>query len=615
MDLNPASMPGGEFSILEDEIVVATSAGSPSSAASASAEGAHGLDHSSSFDDPYALCLSRMQTDFEEGQPPSPVPAGGGHLEPEPEPEPEPEVEVCRRDMLGYFVEDGEAGAWQVSPLREKAHAGYIADRNKLWLKEAGRYSAANLHEIPVVDMQRYRVLYREGFFTEGADNPGHVQLLHDVATGKRADLVRKGVPPSGQWGRGCVWQLHSGALTKHMQFPEMYASLCEICAEQAEADKKQGEFAVGDSVVVVEQALNTEFIKPGQAGTVHAIQGEGEGLRVIVRASADDFVQSRCEADRQAALAEEREPPPQPAIATGTYQPADLKPASLDEAHRQVELDLHRTIPQHDGMTDIIPALRRVLLAYAYRNSAVGYCQSMNFLAAHILLHVEETPAFWLLTTLVEDILPPAYFERGMIGVRVDVGVCEDLIAVCLPKLAEHLTSMDCYTFGLRGLLTQWLMTQFVTALPPETVGRVWDSLFYVEGDRIFFRVVVALFRRLEKQLLALSVPTDAATLLREETAALFNGKALMDLCFDRKMKRFDDEAGRQNIEDCRAVRRQQVEAEAAEMAERRAAHNAKRQAREQERALTEAAEAEASSKLEEASGSPPFEQGSANA
>ena len=31
--------------------------------------------------------------------------------------------------------------------------------------------------------------------------------------------------------------------------------------------------------------------------------------------------------------------------------------------------------------------------------------------------------------------------------------------------------------------------------------MGRVWDSLFYTEGDRTMFRVVVALFRRLEKR------------------------------------------------------------------------------------------------------------------
>lgn len=91
------------------------------------------------------------------------------------------------------------------------------------------------------------------------------------------------------------------------------------------------------------------------------------------------------------------------------------------------------------------------------------------------------------------------------------------------------------------------------------------------------------------------MEVPTDAATMLREETTCLFDGKELMDLCFDRKMKRFDDEAGKQMIEDARSVRRLQVEAEAREMAERRAQADARRKERAEERARAEAAEAAA--------------------
>jgi hypothetical protein len=501
------------FTIMEAEVIEASVEPQPQPASDdGSTGGSTNPDGSASFGDLSALRASRLQADYfvEEGQPPSPVPSGS-----EPEPEPEPEL---LRDFLGYVVEDDSADSWQLSKKRKAAHEVYVADRNKAWAREASRDSAANLANIPPPELLRYRTLYREGFFAQpdapaspsaalapqssAAFNPGHTQLLHDVSTGRRADLVRKGVPPGGAWSRGCVWQLYSGALSKQLQFPEMYVSLKKICEQQAETAQQQG-LAVGDAVVVVAEPRNRSFLEPGQAGTVTATKGEGDALRIVVRASADDVVQSTYERECTEALAAERSPPPPPFIATGEYELADLKPASSEEAHRQVELDLHRTIPQHDGIqsTEIIGALRRVLLAYAYRNSAVGYCQSMNFIAAHMLLHVEETPAFWLLTTLVEDILPSSYFERGMIGVRVDVGVCEDMIAAVLPRLAEHLTSLDCYTFGLRGLLTQWIMTQFVTALPPETVGRVWDSLFYTEGDRTMFRVVVALFRRLEKR------------------------------------------------------------------------------------------------------------------
>eukprot|EP00959_Pyramimonas_sp_CCMP1952_P390092 8175004-Pyramimonas_sp.AAC.1 len=49
---------------------------------------------------------------------------------------------------------------------------------------------------------------------------------------------------------------------------------------------------------------------------------------------------------------------------------------------------------------------LFRVLVAFSRHRPQVGYCQSMNFVAAFLLLVMEEEAAFWTLVTLVEDIL-----------------------------------------------------------------------------------------------------------------------------------------------------------------------------------------------------------------
>ena len=40
----------------------------------------------------------------------------------------------------------------------------------------------------------------------------------------------------------------------------------------------------------------------------------------------------------------------------------------------------------------------KRVLGAYATHNKAVGYCQSMNYLVAHMLIFLGEEESFWLL-------------------------------------------------------------------------------------------------------------------------------------------------------------------------------------------------------------------------
>ena len=52
------------------------------------------------------------------------------------------------------------------------------------------------------------------------------------------------------------------------------------------------------------------------------------------------------------------------------------------------------------------LAALRRVLLAFSAHSPRIGYCQSMNFLAAALLLALgrAEDSAFWVLVCLIDD-------------------------------------------------------------------------------------------------------------------------------------------------------------------------------------------------------------------
>lgn len=269
-------------------------------------------------------------------------------------------------------------------------------------------------------------------------------------------------------------------------------------------------------------------------------------------------------------------------------------------EARRQIELDLPRTFPLHKGLDtpEGTDALRNVLLAYSFRNSAVGYCQSMNFIAAVLLLYVKQEPAFWLLATLIEETLPELYFDEGkvagsgaMSGVRVDLRVCEILLAQIMPKLANHLDSLQAWDCGLRGMLTQWFMMLFVTALPVPTVCRVWDNLFCKrelegEGSKMLFRVALALFRAREKELLAATSPTDCPKLLREHASTLFDDDDLVKNCFHRKLRRLDGEAGDQLLTDLRATCRAEVEKEHAEVTRRREEYERRKKQKEAQRA-----------------------------
>ena len=69
---------------------------------------------------------------------------------------------------------------------------------------------------------------------------------------------------------------------------------------------------------------------------------------------------------------------------------------------------DLARTFPSNAWMATAEgqATLRRVLLAFSVQNPRIGYCQSMNFLAAMLLMALDqaEERAFWVLVCLIDD-------------------------------------------------------------------------------------------------------------------------------------------------------------------------------------------------------------------
>ena len=88
-----------------------------------------------------------------------------------------------------------------------------------------------------------------------------------------------------------------------------------------------------------------------------------------------------------------------------------------------QIGLDLERTFPEIEEFTlkPMLEKLRNILFAYTKRNPTVGYCQGMNFVAGRLLQILDdEEDVFWVLTCLLESILPVDYYSI-ISGVLVD--------------------------------------------------------------------------------------------------------------------------------------------------------------------------------------------------
>lgn len=122
----------------------------------------------------------------------------------------------------------------------------------------------------------------------------------------------------------------------------------------------------------------------------------------------------------------------------------------SAHPASRQIDLDLHRTLTTNQRFcspsSPALPQLRRILLAFSWRNPAIGYCQGLNRCSdpptvapgdvGHVILNTSsacfrlaaiallilqsEEDAFWCLVAVVEAIMPQDYYTKSLVASQV---------------------------------------------------------------------------------------------------------------------------------------------------------------------------------------------------
>ena len=67
-----------------------------------------------------------------------------------------------------------------------------------------------------------------------------------------------------------------------------------------------------------------------------------------------------------------------------------------------------------------------------------------MGMIVSIFLLIMEEEEAFWMMASVVEDLLPASYFSPSLVGVQADQLVLRSLIATALPALDSLLADHD---------------------------------------------------------------------------------------------------------------------------------------------------------------------------
>lgn len=110
------------------------------------------------------------------------------------------------------------------------------------------------------------------------------------------------------------------------------------------------------------------------------------------------------------------------------------------------------------------------------------------------------EEEAFFLLCSLVEDLLPD-YYSKAMIGSLVDIQLMEDLVDEYLPLVGNHLRQrIDAQ--GISYLTCNWFMCLFIHCLPWEVTFRTMDFIL-CEGSCALFIIALAIFKTCEREIL----------------------------------------------------------------------------------------------------------------
>lgn len=202
--------------------------------------------------------------------------------------------------------------------------------------------------------------------------------------------------------------------------------------------------------------------------------------------------------------------------------------------ATKQIDHDLPRTFPGHPWLDtpEGHASLRRVLVGYSFRDSDVGYCQGLNYVAALLLLVMKtEEDAFWMLAVLLENVLVNDCYSNNLSGCHVEQRVFKDLLKKKCPNIYAHLGALE---FDVSLVATEWFLCLFSKSLPSETTLRVWDVLFY-EGAKVLLNVALAIFKMKEEELLMAPHVGDVINVIHNTTHHLFDPDDLLIVAFDK--------------------------------------------------------------------------------
>uniref|UniRef100_UPI003AAF104E TBC1 domain family member 12-like n=1 Tax=Centroberyx gerrardi TaxID=166262 RepID=UPI003AAF104E len=193
------------------------------------------------------------------------------------------------------------------------------------------------------------------------------------------------------------------------------------------------------------------------------------------------------------------------------TENEADDRESSLE----LITLDISRTFsslcvfqkggPYHD-------LLQSILGAYTCYRPDVGYVQGMSFIAAVLILNLDEVDAFISFSNLINKPCQMAFYRVDHQLMLKYFGAFEVFFEENLPRLFLHFQS---FSLTPDLYLLDWILSLYTKPLPLDVACRVWD-VFCRDGEEFLFRTGLALLRLHQDVLLQLDLVSSAQFLSR---------------------------------------------------------------------------------------------------
>lgn len=201
-------------------------------------------------------------------------------------------------------------------------------------------------------------------------------------------------------------------------------------------------------------------------------------------------------------------------------------------EAVDQILLDVPRTFSGSKSFSS--ESLLNILKVFALLHPDIGYCQSLNFIAAIILSIIQdEEPAFWAFEILITKYFPPEYYVPSMLDLSVDLCMTKMLLDERTPEIMKKTNSIG-YDWIMP--VSGYLLTVFSNTFPIPTVLRIWDS-FILEGPKVIFRVIISFLRLNEEKILSCGDSNTLCNLMRDLESNMVDQEKLMKSAFSIKL------------------------------------------------------------------------------